>query len=158
VGSFYHQALQTAFGQLDEALTATTEAKERAEQAQKAEEKQRQEAETARHRERTYLYLHRVLLAHSEWRDNDVARAQLLLDSCPEDVRQWEWHYLKRLCRPDLLTLKGHTSYVHSVAFSPDGKRLASVGRFDRTVKVWDAGTGQEALTLKGHTDLVHSV
>ncbi len=38
-----------------------------------------------------------------------------------------------------------------SVAFSPDGKRLASASQ-DGTVKVWDAATGQEILTLKGHT------
>ena len=36
-----------------------------------------------------------------------------------------------------------------SVAFSPDGQRLASASA-DRTVKVWDAATGQEILTLKG--------
>jgi WD40 repeat protein/tetratricopeptide (TPR) repeat protein len=37
------------------------------------------------------------------------------------------------------------------VSFSPDGKRIAS-GGMDRTVKVWDAATGQPLHTLKGHT------
>ena len=46
------------------------------------------------------------------------------------------------------------------MAFSPDGKRLAS-GNGDwpkGEVKVWDAATGQETLTLKGHTGWVSSV
>jgi WD40 repeat protein len=55
------------------------------------------------------------------------------------------------------LTLKGHTDWVHSVAFSPDGKRLASASG-DQTVKVWDIARGQEKLTLKGHTGTVISV
>ena len=42
-------------------------------------------------------------------------------------------------------------------AFSPEGKRLVS-GSSDKTVKVWDAQTGQEALSLTGHTGPVHSV
>ena len=43
------------------------------------------------------------------------------------------------------------------MCFSPDGKRLAS-GSADKTVKVWEVQTGQEALTLKGHTSGVWSV
>jgi WD40 repeat protein len=35
------------------------------------------------------------------------------------------------------LTLKGHSIFVSSVSFSPDGKRIVSGGR-DGTVKVWD--------------------
>src|SRR5204863_1388336 len=51
-----------------------------------------------------------------------------------------------------------------SVAFSPDGKRLASTSSpaaLDSSfveVKVWDAHTGQELLSLKGHTGRVNSV
>ena len=56
----------------------------------------------------------------------------------------------------ELLTLKGHSHNVHSVAFSPDGKRIAT-GSTNGT-KVWDAKSGQELLTLKGHSDDVNSV
>lgn len=47
------------------------------------------------------------------------------------------------------LTLKGHTGVVNSVAWSSDGKRIAS-GSGDSTLKVWDAETGQEIRTFKG--------
>jgi hypothetical protein len=43
------------------------------------------------------------------------------------------------------------------VAFSPDGRRLASAS-YDGTVKLWDADTGQEVLTLRGHSGRVTSV
>ena len=55
------------------------------------------------------------------------------------------------------LTLKGHRGAVKCVSFTPDGKRIVS-GSGDKTVKVWDAQTGQETLTLKGHLDNVNGV
>jgi WD40 repeat protein len=55
------------------------------------------------------------------------------------------------------LTLSRHSGGVTSVAWSPDGKRLAT-GSGDKTAKVWDAATGNELLTLGGHTDAVESV
>jgi WD40 repeat protein len=54
-------------------------------------------------------------------------------------------------------TLKGHTGWIAALAFSPDGKTLAS-GSGDHTVNLWDAATGQVKHTLKGHTDYVAAV
>jgi hypothetical protein len=50
-------------------------------------------------------------------------------------------------------TLKGHTQGVWSVSFSPDGKRIFS-GSEDNTVRVWDAGKGQELLALKSGSEV----
>ncbi len=54
-------------------------------------------------------------------------------------------------------TLQGHAAGVYSVTWSPDGKRLASGGT-DKTVKVWDAASGELLGTLQGHTDVVYDV
>jgi WD40 repeat protein len=39
----------------------------------------------------------------------------------------------------ELLTLRGHSGFVSAVAFSPDGKRLATASWEDHTAKVWEA-------------------
>ncbi|HUF09518.1 MAG TPA: hypothetical protein VMO47_09370, partial [Rhodothermales bacterium] len=57
---------------------------------------------------------------------------------------------------PRVPPLLGHSSQVQSIAFSPDGGTLASAS-FDRTVRLWDATTGQPRGTLP-HPTLVMSV
>lgn len=50
-----------------------------------------------------------------------------------------------------LATYKGHTEPVYSVAFTPDGKYLAT-GSFDNTIKLWELANGKEAKTYGGPT------
>ena len=53
------------------------------------------------------------------------------------------WPDKPRVRFPGLWTLTGHSNRVTSVAYSPDGKHIAS-GSWDRTVKIWGARTGKE--------------
>ncbi len=57
----------------------------------------------------------------------------------------------------ELLTLRGHLNSLFGVAFSPDGKRLATASE-DQTAKVWEAESGKELLTLRGHSGIVSAV
>ncbi|MEP6669453.1 MAG: TIR domain-containing protein [Chthoniobacter sp.] len=54
-------------------------------------------------------------------------------------------------------TLRGHTGFIGRIAWSPDGRLLASPSQ-DNTIRLWDAATGECLRTLNGHADAVYSV
>lgn len=56
-----------------------------------------------------------------------------------------------------LRVLEGHMGSVTAVALTPEGRQAASASE-DRTLRVWDLGTGQTLYTLEGHTGQVHDV
>lgn len=56
-----------------------------------------------------------------------------------------------------LKTLHGHTHLVRSVAFSPDGRIIASCSH-DQTVRLWDTSSGDCLKTLHGHDSRVLAV
>jgi WD40 repeat protein/serine/threonine protein kinase len=105
---------------------------------------------------RVQSYFHRIALAQREFAADNLGRALDLLDECPANLRQWEWGYLKRLCRVEPVVLKADCE-LHGVAFDATGGRIAAACA-DKTVKVWDAKTGKLLRTLRGHGDVVFGV
>jgi WD40 repeat protein/tRNA A-37 threonylcarbamoyl transferase component Bud32 len=114
------------------------------------------DAET-HHRLEGQLYFHRVALAERELAASNPGRAGELLAACPDRLRGWEWQLLRRCCHAGTPALRGHRGPAYAVAFSPDGRLLASAGH-DRTLRVWDPVTGQELCTLTGHADVAYDV
>jgi sugar lactone lactonase YvrE len=56
----------------------------------------------------------------------------------------------------EIAVLNGHTSFVYSAAFSPDGKRVVTASD-DHTARLWEADSGKEIAVLMGHTRMVRS-
>jgi WD40 repeat protein len=102
-------------------------------------------------------YGNRIRLAAEYIKVGQPDQADEQLERCPPSQRGWEWRYLRRLCRPDVKKLTGHTEAVLAVRFAPDGS-LVATGSRDGTVRLWEAKTGRQLHVLKGHAGWVKSV
>jgi eukaryotic-like serine/threonine-protein kinase len=115
---------------------------------------------------RRTLYAAQIHLAHLAWNDAQIRRAEEILASEPcvrvgpdePDLQGWEWHYLRRLCRSDALTLKDSETNLFTVAWSPVGHWLAA-GGWDGKIRLWNlASEDRRPVFLSGHLNEVHQV
>jgi WD40 repeat protein len=140
------------------AKEAALEAQLQAEGQRTAEEAKRANAERgranakqleaeAKDRWRQTAHYLKLGVAQNEYRSNRVARADTMLDDCEPDLRNWEWHYLKRLCNSAAAHVTvGEwvtTRLTDPVVFSADRRLVAFMDR--DVLRVRDTATGKDA-------------
>jgi WD40 repeat protein len=83
-----------------------------------------------------------LLAAQAAHGAGNAREAKRLHALCPEPYRDWEWDHLGLTIDPSLAQMGTHEDSVTSIAWSPDGSRIASAG-WDTYLKIWDGDTGE---------------
>ena len=100
---------------------------------------------------------------HATSTPDGYARSRELLDEVrpqsgeTEDLRGWEWYYLRAQPPPGELVVRDFSEYPVAVAFSPDGKLLAT-GDTSGKVKLFEANSGRLLRELVGHEGVVSAL
>jgi WD40 repeat protein len=89
-----------------------------ADQHRKTAEQRLSDLTDAQKRESVANYRDRFRGAFHEWEIARVDNARRLLDACPVELRGWEWRYVARLCRSELLSVGDSMTGIHPVACS----------------------------------------
>jgi WD40 repeat protein/serine/threonine protein kinase len=129
-------------------------------------DQQRDRAREANEASRRSLYSAHIHLALRDWQDAFIKHVLELLDGegCRpahadlEDLRGWEWYYLRGLCHQELRALEvlPHNNAM-ALCFSHDGRHLAAAN-WEKTVKVWDVASWREVYVFRSHGGDFHSV
>lgn len=111
----------------------------------------------ANRRELANSYIANLAAADLGLRAHETNEAKRRLAACKEDARGWEWGHLQLRADPSLVTLRGHTKSVRSIAISPNGRHIATASD-DASVRIWNAESGKLVHELKGHENVVTKV
>jgi WD40 repeat protein/serine/threonine protein kinase len=143
-----------------EAVRARNDAVLQRDQARQATERLR----TALDKIRSDAYTLDIREARRALDERNPARVRELLDRqrpapSQADLRGFEWSYLQRRAATyeDRRALVGHRAAVQDVAFTRDGRMLASGGH-DGTIRLWEVATGREVRTLTAESDPIYCV
>jgi hypothetical protein len=104
---------------------------------------------------RENLYAADINLAQQALRADNLRQARSLLrNHLPKpgqaDLRGFEWRYLWQQCQSEeLFSLQGHANDGRRIAFSPDGRHLASGDR-NGVLKLWDTASRRDIANLSG--------
>lgn len=157
------EAVESAGKAREQEALARASARE-AETQQKLAQEKALLAEEQLARNRALLYDSDMSLAYGAQENGNADRVRELLTSYTpgekrqdfEDPRGFEWYHLLHIARKKPTTLGGHSTPVTAVAFSPDGRTLATAG--GKELKLWDAAAPTEPRTLDVGESLQHSV
>jgi WD40 repeat protein/tRNA A-37 threonylcarbamoyl transferase component Bud32 len=151
VGLFVSQSYTAT---LAEANRNLEKARDEADTAKKGEEEQKLQTQAALKKVEAFRYTGLIALAEREYRGGELGRADELLNDCPEGLRGWEWHYVRRVAHVPRTLWQAHKDFVSNLSYSPDGERLVACGR-DGSIYLRDENTFRENTAIHGHNAAV---
>ena len=92
-------------------------------------------------------YTSRIAAAEAAIRTNRLGEARRHLVESPERFRGWEWWHLWQRLDRSLRSIQAHQAPITDIAFGA-GDRLVATSSEDRTIKLWDAQTGEQLSSL----------
>ncbi len=99
-------------------------------------------------RARQQLYQNRIEWADQEIKRGNVADAGRILSQCPQELRGWEWRYLKYTSDSSLRSFESFQSQVHALAWDATGERLFAFYSNDR-ISSWHYASGSLLQTVE---------
>ncbi len=162
VASIGYVSTSSALGEARWAQGQEAQQRQVAENEKAAAEREREKVRQERDKLNSLLYLANMPQAQRAHEAGDLARLRTILDQHrPQagwtDPRGWEWFFLQAVSQGELLGVHGHSSPVLAVAFTSDGKRLASADN-NGAVKIWEVDTSKEVGTFRAQAKGVYAL